>query len=65
MKNIKGKKVYVVEIIERAFSEDINLKKGAQIMWAEGMLGVMPVFDSEENAKKHYPKNDFIYYEIK
>ena len=64
MTNIKGKKVYVVEIIEKAFSEDITFKKGHPIMWREGMVGVIPVFEDENSAKKSYPDSDIVLYKV-
>jgi hypothetical protein len=48
-------KVYSVWVLERSFKEDLLLKKGQQIKWDKGMLGVMPVFESLESAMEAYP----------
>ena len=64
MTNIKDKKVYVVEIIESIFEEDINFKKGHPIMWAEGMVGVILVFEDENSAQKRYPDSDIVLYKV-
>jgi len=48
-------KVYSVVVLERSFKEALFLKKGQQIKWDKGMLGVMPVFESLESAMEAYP----------
>lgn len=48
-----AKRAYISMVLRRDITVEVmGLERKLPFDWADGMLGMMPVFDSEENARK-------------
>jgi hypothetical protein len=47
-------KLYVISAVEKKHSVDVfGTTHPLPLTWAEGMIGVIPVFDNKEDAEKY------------
>ncbi len=62
MEKTKNAKFFAVGVIESKHTVELyGFEKKLHLIWADGMVGVIPVFENQDAAKKYADDNQIIF----